>query len=675
LCLSVNFTDVEAADGKADNGINAIAFAANGRKIAAAYQNGNVVLVDVEKKRLRRFLPTAGGLAVTGISFMDTDKQVLSAGVDGFILLRDANSGGRLRRFDGNAVPVQALAVSPDGRTIVSGGDDGVIRLWDVDNGKIVQQRKVSEEGVTALAVSPAGGVIASISASGRVSLVDANRRLASAMALGQRDTATAIAFTADGKTLLSGGPDGHVREWDPKTLANNKSSFLGAPITALSVSPDARTVAVGMEGSAIVLWDLATGSVAGTLSTNISFVSVLAFSPDGTIVAAGGGENGDLVLLNVRPGEVVQSVRPFARGEGGEDEGTPAAEMASGASESASTSATTGGSSSSSAKQAAIAPAATPTAALPPNAVTALGLDPSGTLIASGLANGKVILWDRASRTQVRPFEGHNNLPVTAISFTSAGLQSAGRDSVVRAWNALDGREQYKLQLHEHAIRALVESNNGQSVAAAGEDLRIGIWGRDQRLQNVLVGGHKDFINALAFSNNNLVLASGSADDTINVWDVKTGRLMRTIRGHTGDVTALTFARNGKTLVSASTDTTIRFWDIDTGQQVQILRGPANPVRSIAISPNEKFLVAGGDDPEIFNWDLATNQLTRTASVLKGRVTAVAVAPDETTIVSGDEAGEISLFNATSGIRTGLILTATSPEAQPTSAPGGVRP
>ena len=67
------------------------------------------------------------------------------------------------------------------------------------------------------------------------------------------------LAFTPDGKTLISGSFDTHVRLWDVKTgknvatLRDHKDEVL-----CVAVSPDGKTLATGSSDKTIMLWDLA---------------------------------------------------------------------------------------------------------------------------------------------------------------------------------------------------------------------------------------------------------------------------------------------------------------------------------------------------------------------------------------------------------------------------------
>src|SRR5262249_39055201 len=113
------------------------------------------------------------------------------------------------------------------------------------------------------------------------------------------------LAFTSDGKRLVTGCHDGEVRTWDAatgKVLGRVRTDFTS--ISKISLSPDDKLVAVASLVSArITIRELATGKEVRGLKREQRGVLSVAFAPDGKTLAT--VAEGDLVSIwDVKTGD-----------------------------------------------------------------------------------------------------------------------------------------------------------------------------------------------------------------------------------------------------------------------------------------------------------------------------------------------------------------------------------
>lgn len=108
------------------------------------------------------------------------------------------------------------------------------------------------------------------------------------------------LAFSQDGKYIVSGCNDNTIIIWDAKKLTDHariRTNLRG--IKCLSISPNNDYIAVaGLGSNAIAVWDLNTKKIITRLNSYASSVTSISFSPDSSFLA-GGGNLGNIVLWN----------------------------------------------------------------------------------------------------------------------------------------------------------------------------------------------------------------------------------------------------------------------------------------------------------------------------------------------------------------------------------------
>ena len=230
---------------------------------------------------------------------------------------------GRLaevRRFAGYQTRVTCVALSPDGTKAAAGAtfpEDRPLRVWNVASGRLAWAPRDVKE-VVALAFSPDGRRLLSGAYDNTLQLWDVGRRrLLRAWDVKARDdrdhwsgrAGNGLAFTPDGAGVVANHADFSVRLWDADS-GEELRRFAGHEkyVSCLAVSPDGAVLASGGWDKTIRFWDLGGGPDAkpGRVVRLQFPVMSMAFSPDGSRLLTGGNTTADLRVWDVASGAEV---------------------------------------------------------------------------------------------------------------------------------------------------------------------------------------------------------------------------------------------------------------------------------------------------------------------------------------------------------------------------------
>jgi WD40 repeat protein len=220
--------------------------------------------------------------AVQAVALSPDGRTGAVGSADGKVTLFEAASGKTVRTLEGGTYPVSLLVFSPDGKLLAgaAGSNEGAVQIWQVADGKELARPEPGHRAVTALAFAPEGQRLATGAADGSValwSLPDA-RRLGGWQA--HTGAVRALALDKDGARLASGGADGTAAVWDAAGgEAPLKPRKYRSAVNTVALSPDGKLLAVAVEAG-LQLLDVANGGPLHTLP--VGSVSAVGFSADG---------------------------------------------------------------------------------------------------------------------------------------------------------------------------------------------------------------------------------------------------------------------------------------------------------------------------------------------------------------------------------------------------------
>jgi WD40 repeat protein/serine/threonine protein kinase len=546
---------VKTLEGMAGN-VNSLAFSPGGTLLASGASDGQVKLWYASDKdpdnfgTLKRDISTKYQ-TVESVAFLpgcntdSADGCLLAAG-SGFdsIELFEVVDGSLQYTLRGLS---QTIAFSPDGHFLAAGTEEKAINLWEFSDGGIVGNGspKYSLSGsshlLKDLAFSPdcAGEqtplsqcLLAAASGNGDVQLWSVSENASEAlgglsqMFSGHTEPVVEIAFSRDGKHLLSGSWDQTLRRWNVASsqvlLTLDDFLFWDG---SYDISPDSEQLAAVISDGSVWLVHK-NGRLLHILGGHRVQLTELVYLPgyetngmfvtddiQGKYLLVTGSEDGTIRLWNTQDGTEAAALQGHER------------------------------------------------------EITALAISPGcgseNCLLASGAQDGAILLWQLKDRKVRQKLEGHAG-EITSLVVSADGnlLASGSTDGTIRLWRLSDGNLVRTIDVQRGAVNQVIFSPDGSMLASGSEDNVLHVW-------RIPSGGlakeiaYDTAVLSVQYSPDGSMLVAGSEDNDIRLWSTSDFRLLRTLSEQNGGPSGLQFWPDSSLLISSSRDGRVRFWGI----------------------------------------------------------------------------------------------------------------
>ncbi|KAG2746005.1 WD40 repeat-like protein [Suillus brevipes Sb2] len=245
-----------------------------------------------------------GDSQVWSIALSPDGKKVVSGSEDGAVRLWDIDTCKVITKWTGHTDGVGSVCWSRDGRRVLSGSNHGTARQWEVESGETIENIlasiKTGHESVYAVVYSPdmtliaTGGWARDVDVDEySIKIWDAKTGKLVATLKGHTNDVLCLAWTKDGKSLISGSVDCSIRTWN--TAKWKQTAVLDehtSVVHAIAISPNDRILATVSRDKAAQLWNLDNGQPISSPIQHADGVSCVSFSAGGKRLATGCMDN-----------------------------------------------------------------------------------------------------------------------------------------------------------------------------------------------------------------------------------------------------------------------------------------------------------------------------------------------------------------------------------------------
>ena len=564
---------------------------------------------------------------------------------------------------------VREVVFSPDGHLLASSGLDQTVRIWEVSSGKALKKLQgVTDQNLhQSIAFAPDGSALA-VASGGRINLWRTSDwqplRQPLTGATGTTGVTAPIVFSPDGK-ILAARSGGELMLWDTTNwkMASLKAESNQGVRGCLAIAPDNRLLALAFAfGAPLQLWDLAARAKVNQIET---VAASLAFGPNGTQLAIGVYETGQVRLLDSASGKFIASsqigeTNISVFGVAFSPEG----------------------------KMLATAvgplihlhdlPSARKRATLKGHhaAVHSLAHSPAAPLLASAGMDGTIKLWSTEPAGPTNVWDARSDIDLLSPGRNRQRLCSWAADGLLQFWDIIDGRltPAFALPSDEEQPGRFAKkvqcSPDGSYAAYGTADGQVNVYdsATGRVISSLRIG--ESNVRAAAFSPDNKWLLTAEEGDAsltttqevanATLWNWRTKQVearLDDVYCSVLDLPVGTFSPDGRLLAYVAQGYTVNLWDSVTKQVCWKLKGHDWLVCALNFSPDGRLLATSSFDGSTRVWDLATGRPS--SRKLNAESHLLWFSRDSRTLVAAGDPS-VRFLNVTTGQETLAIRNAT---------------
>jgi WD40 repeat protein/tetratricopeptide (TPR) repeat protein len=406
---------------------------------------------------------------------------------------------------------VYDLAFSPDGGTLASASSDNTAILWDVAGQRQPVVLRGHREAINGVAFSPDGGWVATASNDYTTRIWDAlTGQLLTT--LSGKWFVFGVAWSPDGAFLAVDDSSGYVFVYRVmgrqmfQPVARHRNG-----VQCVAAHPRLDRIASGADDHRVIDWDVSGAKPSARWNGNHAvWVSAVAYSPDGSLLATASGDGANFV----RDSETGETKARLAG---------------------------------------------------PANAAgCGLAFDASGQRLATGDRTGLVTVWDLATKRRVQQIRVGQNW-ILSVAFLDDGrkLVAEVADGLIGVFDVTSGAMERwivpaggvrRFVVDPARKRLVVGLRNGDLCSVSLPDLTLG-----RRLERA----HATGVESLALSPDGSLLATGSGDRRVVLRDPVTFEPLLAFPEWTALVKDVVFTLGGKRLAYVGADSDVALWDL----------------------------------------------------------------------------------------------------------------